>query len=999
MPATIITTAPTPAQFTELLTILYSRHVFLEFRTPVLKKYPELKTDYHQKIKEPMDLGTLLYQSLLLQSEGGEQGIKEGGEGILTLPILRKGLKLIISNALIFNSDFPLIQAIANHLLRMSKGLFEEFFKLPFQLKKTEAEEEEEDEDKDKEEAILLERSRRYQLIGNSSLNRREYQKFLEILNKLIHENGNNKLVKGLFQRMNDQLTRQLSIIENWKNGLRKDALPSSSPISSTSSSSLTTITPSDRYPAYTFKEIIQSLIEPSSAPSSSSSSTSTSVSSLTTKIPLIDHFYPKDTFIQKKFLPFLEKLDAQLGILLVEIEERLLRGVSFSSYWLIPHEKCIWSPLPKDRQNRSPWWPGMIIISHANTFPMNIQVMERNIERIPKDMVKELVKCKPRIPTIPASQQQQQSTTLTALAENIATAMPKVPLLPQTTAPATEGEKDDETVSTHENNSASTTNNGKTPIVPKTTITSINCPEGYLVVEYFGTHELAWVKADLAAPMNIDGTIPKFSKVCSKDVFEEAEECRAIIQRYYTSYGEYSYDGEDLIEIPTKEDLKESIDLSNVDFNAAQSTIKKEVKEAKEPKPNSSNGSSNKKASNSNSNHSKPTSNQEEETDSLKTGDSSKKNPPKKRKFLSSTVVNDLNPVMSPNPKKTSQSHSAFSSPAVILEKEFERNADYFQDEESQNYFNQPEQIEEEEHDSDSEANEDERRQSKRLSGAFKSVKTFQIYDKNRQNLTNVNTPSKFQSKDLTSRIPQFEKAILGNKFIVSKCPLAVPIDFTDLPNNAIIAGFHSRNGINVRRNAIMRTRGYVHWLNKTKPIQYLSSTGEGTEDDGKGGSSSGKGRSSSSHAHSWTFYQRPIAKLSRQALDKIPVHEFFDKTYGTLIETGCTRYFAGKGLIYSRVVDFNHPIFFREDKDPKIRIQKLQQELQDINKLTEKYLKLAQGIEEDEEEEKQEEVEEEPAEEAEPMEEVEPAEAEDSEEEGGEESEGEEMEVEEDS
>lgn len=73
----------------QVLTILYCRDVFHDFRKPVEVMYPQLAATYQSIVKRPMDLGTLL--------------LKTKKREILTVHELRISLQLVHNNALAFN--------------------------------------------------------------------------------------------------------------------------------------------------------------------------------------------------------------------------------------------------------------------------------------------------------------------------------------------------------------------------------------------------------------------------------------------------------------------------------------------------------------------------------------------------------------------------------------------------------------------------------------------------------------------------------------------------------------------------------------------------------------------------------------------------------------------------------------------------------------------------------------------------------------------------------
>lgn len=128
-----------------VMTLLYCRHVFHDFRKPVEVMYPHLTGAYHSLVKRPMDLGTLLLKTLKKE--------------ILTIEEFRTNLQLVHNNALLFNEGLtfhsflslhlfifsellfsigaPLMEAISNHLRLFSQGLFEEVLQFPYYTPKT----------------------------------------------------------------------------------------------------------------------------------------------------------------------------------------------------------------------------------------------------------------------------------------------------------------------------------------------------------------------------------------------------------------------------------------------------------------------------------------------------------------------------------------------------------------------------------------------------------------------------------------------------------------------------------------------------------------------------------------------------------------------------------------------------------------------------------------------------------------------------------------------
>lgn len=84
----------------QVVTILYCRDVFHDFRKPVEVMYPHLATTYHSVIKRPMDLGTLLLKTMKRE--------------VLTVHELRTNLQLVHNNAMYFNEGTSPLTSFIN---------------------------------------------------------------------------------------------------------------------------------------------------------------------------------------------------------------------------------------------------------------------------------------------------------------------------------------------------------------------------------------------------------------------------------------------------------------------------------------------------------------------------------------------------------------------------------------------------------------------------------------------------------------------------------------------------------------------------------------------------------------------------------------------------------------------------------------------------------------------------------------------------------------------
>ena len=96
---------------------LYCHGIAQEFRKPVQIMYPEIADHYMNTISEPMDLGTLLY--LIIENK-------------LSIAEILNKLKLIFSNAILFNQDAHQMIAISTHINRFAKALWHEAIRLPY---------------------------------------------------------------------------------------------------------------------------------------------------------------------------------------------------------------------------------------------------------------------------------------------------------------------------------------------------------------------------------------------------------------------------------------------------------------------------------------------------------------------------------------------------------------------------------------------------------------------------------------------------------------------------------------------------------------------------------------------------------------------------------------------------------------------------------------------------------------------------------------------------
>ncbi len=962
------TTTEEHTQIIHLLSILYRHHIFAEFRSPVLVQYPALFDSYAVKISDPMDLGTLLCHAL---------------QHRLTVSELRDGLQLVVSNALSFNKDYsPYIIAVTKHLDLMAMGLFEEMFSELYQAIYNSASKEK------VKQTILSKRLKRYELIEKTSLNENELGILLTVIENFpideffpmqspAKKKKTDNLPSSLFSESLSliseakiKLEERTSLLTRRKEEDKQILHEEENKSEDSGRDPLKDYSKYDLPLKQILEPIVIAFIKMSDSPSTSSLKPLQSKNPIQPEnIPLLKVlYYDKIPMISSSFLPFLETLDEMLGLLLVYVEERVYRGVAFSNCWNIPHPTCIWSQIIDDSRHKYQWWPSMILVSNSPVYPMSLEVMEKNIDRLPKNYIKDLTKFKPKISPTAAS----SSTSTSSL-----------PVPPSTSSDADEG-KDGEIggiANTSANGKANGTNGGK---ALSSTLTSVACPEGYLVVEYFGAHDIGWAKVESTQPMNENGELPKFPKLCANDVFREAEEGRKALTKYHQSQGICITTAtpivlstpkssepivlppppQDLSTIPSLEELMKSIqptpELIKIkeDFEK-QMILKQQKKEAEQQrkeaaafaaaaaKANLSEASTrSRRESSSSSRRSSraaptPTEIEDEEEDE---GNGSSSLTPAKGK------AKQLN-------KKKNQEQEETNGYD-------DENAYYLPGDDGNNENGEEEDGDEEE---DNDEDEDNDHQASSLSTRShpRSVKgkpiSHEILDNRGNVLTHVATPSKLRPVDF--KITVFEKAIINQRYYVSKCPNPSFIVTSNLLTP--LPGFQTKKGINVRRNAIVNTRGLTYWLNKVKPLSITDiplpapslpapiTPYKQQDDHYNNVPSTGKKKNVSIRA-----YQHPIAPTTKE-LHHLPTNAFFSEYHETLLESGCSRYYNGKGIIYSRIIDFNHPIFYREDRDVEKRKAKIIKELNTLQYLTDKLVKGEPFTEDEKEEEEEEEAE----------------------------------------
>jgi Bromodomain len=337
----------------KVMSTLYCQSISADFRKPVEILYPNIALDYLSIIKHPMDLGTLLLECM---------------KGTATVKGIRDGLKQVFMNSIRFNVGAPMMEATSRHLESFATGLFEETMKIPFNEKVSLTEDF----------SNVLVRKRNLRLLAVCRLPLRD---------KEIRS------IEGSLQHVQDSVPRELlAAVENIKSAIQDFFLLFESEIDDSS-----------KAPVLTIESIFTQLLEasrlPATAPPTNTDNRSNRVilpalaglltssysdgqigvpqlgPSVVARVDTAKNFTATETdgdnslsspqthvaserlrvkanskvALLPSTLPYLNALDSSLGILLVKLEERLLRGTGHSSVWQRPYG-LVWAQPAKVR-------------------------------------------------------------------------------------------------------------------------------------------------------------------------------------------------------------------------------------------------------------------------------------------------------------------------------------------------------------------------------------------------------------------------------------------------------------------------------------------------------------------------------------------------------------------------------------------------------------------------------------------------------------------------
>ena len=545
----------------QVLARLYCRSICTDYRESVLTKYPDIAEQYRSVVSDPADFGSLLLDSLNDEDEQFDD--------------LRKGIQLVCQNAMIFNSGSTLMENITTHVEEFAEGLFEEITEQPYRL--------------DESASSLFHNGRRQKrldrmgFILNEPLHRSEIEELSVVLKdartRISSNNSNNENIGRICCMLENstafakpksgagQMVSLHHVLSSLVPGLLEDLEDHEDQVAETK----TTFVEDSEYKdipvnSSNTKGIMFVEVMIHSANSASASEfVQPTLSELSFReyddgknnddIKVGDNlvsFHNSEemspakgtgqartdccakkrqsstqTILNAKVLrsdvPIQDMriLDKALGLFAVSVHERLRRGISTSSIWGRPTQ-TVWAQVKKaERQNRAPWFPAMVLCGGLGTeVPPTLS--KTNWSRLPLDLIKPILRLRPKI-------------------------APK------------EGVKGE--IAVANDNEA-----------------EVYVPEGHLLVEFFGTHDFGWVKADLAFPLPTDGKLPKLGSDThkGKDVtiatINEALQIRTYLKEaVWGVNGEQFNDEEDSdVVMPTKAYLlSKAEELSNFEFES----------------------------------------------------------------------------------------------------------------------------------------------------------------------------------------------------------------------------------------------------------------------------------------------------------------------------------------------------------------------------------------------------------------------------------------------
>ena len=340
----------------KVMSTLYCQSISADFRKPVEVLYPNIALDYLSIIKHPMDLGTLLLECM---------------KGTATVKGIRDGLKQVFLNSIRFNVGAPMMEATSRHLESFATGLFEETMKIPFNEKVSLTEDF----------STVLVRKRNLRLLAVCRIPLRDKEirsiegSLLQVQDSIPREllgavENIKSIIQDFFQNFDSEIDDNsiapvLTIESIFIQLLEASRLPLTAPASNTDNRSSRTVLPAlsglltSSQPLSDGPTAPGPGTGPGSGPGpaqlgpSGAARLDTAKSFNGIETDGDNSLSSPQTYIASErlrvkangkvqllpsTLPYLNALDSSLGVLLVKLEERLLRGTGHSSVWQRPY-------------------------------------------------------------------------------------------------------------------------------------------------------------------------------------------------------------------------------------------------------------------------------------------------------------------------------------------------------------------------------------------------------------------------------------------------------------------------------------------------------------------------------------------------------------------------------------------------------------------------------------------------------------------------------------
>lgn len=187
-----------------------------------------------------------------------------------------------------------------------------------------------------------------------------------------------------------------------------------------------------------------------------------------------------------------------------------------------------------------------------------------------------------------------------------------------------------------------------------------------------------------------------------------------------------------------------------------------------------------------------------------------------------------------------------------------------------------------------------------------------------------------------------EYDKYIVDGVFQTSQCPvvdLSLMYSPSDTPGNSWY-----------KENSLLRTRGAIHWMNKVRPLQLKEAvqTKPAISIKAKAVRGGGKGKENSL---SQTKMRSSFSSVDNDvSVDLADGHVDVERSENRsslssahTVSAGCTKFFAGEGVIHSRSVDMSSPLLLMYTVDAELRKKVLRAQLTRIDSELDKLIQAA--------------------------------------------------------